>query len=106
MQNPIPRGPDHLYCPHWRKKMAAVCHTCPLWTEISGTNPQTGEVVRNWNCALAHMPMLVIETSRAARSGAAATENFRNEVIKRAPPSQQPNPKLAHAGTEKALTVQ
>jgi hypothetical protein len=33
-------------------------------------------------CAIASMPMLQIEVAKQARSGAAATESFRNEVVR------------------------
>jgi len=78
----IPRGPDHLYCPQWRKKMSAVCHICPWWVHVRGANPNTGESVDQWNCAITWGPMLAIEVAQQAKQGAAATESFRNEVVK------------------------
>ena len=30
----IPRGPDNLFCPDWKKPMSKVCHTCPLWMKL------------------------------------------------------------------------
>ncbi len=33
----------------------------------------------NYDCSIAWMPIMQIETTQAARSGAAATESFRNE---------------------------
>lgn len=82
----IPRGPDHLICPLHKKTMESVCHTCPLWTQLRGHNPNTGEDIDQWNCALAQLPLLLVETAMQVRQGAAATESFRNEVIRRAPP--------------------
>ena len=55
-----------------------------MWTQIRGLNPNTGEAVDQWNCAVAHLPLLMIETSQQVRQGAAATESFRNEVARRA----------------------
>jgi hypothetical protein len=83
----IPRGPDHLYCPHWRKKMSAVCHTCPWWVQLRGSHPGTGKEIDEWNCAVAFGPALMINVAKEARQGAAATESFRNGLIKRIDPA-------------------
>lgn len=80
----IPRGPDHLYCPQWRKKMSAVCHTCPLWVQLRGTDRNTGKEVDEWRCSLAAMPMLLIENTQIAREHGAATESLRNELVRTA----------------------
>lgn len=87
-----PLGPSDKFCPLWRKKMSAVCHTCPLWTCVRGMNPNTGEQIDRWDCGLAHLPLLQIETSQQVRQAGAATESFRNEVVKRA------DRRIAHNG--------
>ena len=78
----IPRAAKGRMCPFFKADMSKTCHTCALWTQIRGKHPQTGELLDEWNCAFAIMPVLMLETSRQARSGAAATESFRNEVLK------------------------
>jgi hypothetical protein len=78
----IPRGPEHLYCPYWRKKMSAVCHTCPQWVQLRGANPNTGEPIDRWDCAQALLPLLLLETAQQVRQGGAATESFRNEMVR------------------------
>ena len=80
----VPMGPENLVCPFHKKAMSTVCHKCPLWTCLRGANPQTGEDVDRWDCAVAQLPLLMIETSQQVRQGAAATESFRNEVARRA----------------------
>jgi hypothetical protein len=77
----IPLGPPDLYCPLWRKPMVKVCHTCPWWQHVRGTNPNTGAEVDRWDCAIAFMPLLQVEVASQARQGAAATESFRNEMV-------------------------
>ena len=57
---------------------------CAWFTQLRGTHPQTGKEIDEWMCAVASLPMLQIEVAKQARSGAAATESFRNEVVKRA----------------------
>lgn len=47
-----------------------------------GENPQSGEVINNWQCAINAIPMLQIETSRATRQNHAATVEVREEVSK------------------------
>jgi hypothetical protein len=54
---------------------------CPWYVRVSGTNPNTGEDIDSWNCAIAWMPMLQINVANEARKGVAATESFRNEVV-------------------------
>jgi hypothetical protein len=94
MRAQIPHGPDHLYCPLWRKPMSKCCHTCPWWQQVRGVNPNTGAEVDRWDCAIAFMPLLQMEVASQARQGAAATESFRNEMValahdRRAPPQLQ-----------------
>ena len=84
MNKQIPRGDEDRFCPLWRKAMSKVCHTCPWWVCVSGQNPQTGQRIDRWECAIAMMPILQVETAQQVRQGAAATESFRNEVVKRA----------------------
>lgn len=62
--------------------MKRVCHKCPLWRQIRGRNPNTGQEIDEWNCSLAWLPTLLIEVAQQSRSGAAATEGFRNEMVK------------------------
>lgn len=78
----IPRGPEHLICPLRKKSMAKVCATCPWWTQVRGKNPNTGEDIDRWDCSLAFLPMLLIETAQQARQTGAATESMRNEMVR------------------------
>jgi hypothetical protein len=49
---------------------------------VRGTNPNTGKEVDEWACAIAWMPMLMIENSQQQRQTGAAVESFRNEMVK------------------------
>jgi hypothetical protein len=61
-----------------------------MWTQIRGKNPQTGEDIDEWNCSMSMLPMLLMENAKQARSGAAATESLRNEIVMRVgPPRMQ-----------------
>ena len=85
MQRPL--GPKDMYCPTWKKPMVKVCHTCPLWKPVEFINPQTGVRDDRWDCALAWIPGLLLEAAQQSRQGAAATESFRNDLIKRVDPA-------------------
>lgn len=52
-------------------------------------NPNTGKEVDEWGCAIAWLPVLMIENSQQQRSTGAAVESFRNEMVKANEASQQ-----------------
>lgn len=54
---------------------------CRFWVTVLGQNPQTGETVNNGDCAIAWMPMLLIENSKVNRETGAAVESLRNENV-------------------------
>ena len=76
-------GPKGLICPMHRKSMRDVCETCPLWRRLYGRDPQTGDLIDEWNCTLAWLPNLLIENAKESRETAAAVESFRNETVAR-----------------------
>lgn len=53
---------------------------CVWFTKIVGTNPNTGESVDDYGCAVSWLPMLLIENAQQSRQAGAAVESFRNEV--------------------------
>ena len=55
---------------------------CAWFIKVRGNNPNTGAEVDEWACAIAWMPMLMIENSQQQRSTGAAVESFRNEMVK------------------------
>ena len=64
-------------------------HRCMWFQTLAGTNPNTGEQVDEKNCAIAWLPMLLIENSMQQRSTSAAVESFRNETVQANQTSQQ-----------------
>jgi hypothetical protein len=44
--------------------------------------PKHGAEVDDWGCAMAWMPVLMIDNSQQQRSTGAAVESFRNEMVK------------------------
>jgi len=75
------------YCPLIKKDCIGL--QCSWFTQIRGVNPNTGEPVDEWGCAITWMPMLLIENSQQQRSTGAAVESFRNEVVKGNQENQQ-----------------
>ena len=69
---------------HWCPLIGEECMKlkCEWFTQMRGTNPQTGEEVDEWGCAVTWLPMLLIENSQQQRQTGAAVESFRNETIK------------------------
>lgn len=68
------------FCPLIKKDCVQL--KCAWFTLLRGTNPNTGKEVDEWMCAITALPMLQIEVAKEARQGAAATESFRNEMVK------------------------
>lgn len=67
------------FCPLIKKDCIAL--QCSWFIQVRGTNPQSGAEVDEWACSIAWLPMLLINTAKEARQGAAATENFRNQMV-------------------------
>jgi len=68
------------FCPLISKK--CIQNKCKFWTQLRGAHPQTGNPVDEWDCAISWLPILLIETSKEVRQDAAATESFRNEMVR------------------------
>lgn len=55
---------------------------CAWFMKVVGKNPNTGQEVDEWGCAISWLPILMIENSQQQRSTGAAVESFRNEMVK------------------------
>lgn len=55
---------------------------CPWYVKMSGKNPQSEELLDEYRCAVAWMPLLMTEHSLFERQTGAAIESFRNEMVK------------------------
>ena len=77
---------------------------CSWFTQLRGTNPNTGSEVDEWGCAVTWLPMLLIENSQQQRSTGAAVESFRNEMLQANEQSQRVF--LAAAGLEKTTMLE
>lgn len=68
------------FCPLLKKDCVGL--QCSWFTQVRGTNPNTGKEVDEWACAIAWLPVLLIENSQQQRQTGAAVESFRNEMVK------------------------
>ncbi len=68
------------YCPLIKKDCIGL--QCAWFTRVQGYDTNTGNQVDEYQCAIAWMPMLLIENSGQQRSTGAAVESFRNEMVK------------------------
>lgn len=62
---------------------------CAWFMKVSGKNPQSDEIIEDWGCAVAWLPLMMIENSQQQRQTGAAVESFRNEMVKANEFSQQ-----------------
>jgi hypothetical protein len=54
---------------------------CRFWVHVMGRDPQTDKDVNMGDCAIAWMPVLMIENSKVNRETGAAVESMRNESV-------------------------
>lgn len=86
------------YCPLIKKD--CIENKCQWFCQVRGMNPNTGEPVDEWQCAVNLIPILLIENSQQQRSTGAAVESFRNETVKQ---SETLNQVLVHAINQQAM---
>ena len=68
------------YCPLIKKDCIQM--QCSWFTQVRGHNPNTGKEVDEWACAIAWLPIMLIENSQQQRQTGAAVESFRNEMVR------------------------
>ena len=78
-----------------------VLYRCPWYVQVRGVNVNTGQETDSWGCAIGWLPMLMINTANESRKGAAATESFRNEMMKHSEKTQQVLLVAAHMANRK-----
>lgn len=57
-------------------------HKCDWYIQIMGSNPNTGQELNQWGCAVTFIPVLLIENSQQQRQTGKAIESFRNEMVR------------------------
>jgi hypothetical protein len=55
---------------------------CAWFVQMKGNNPNDGKEVDEYACAVAWLPILLVENAMQSRQSGAAIESFRNEMVK------------------------
>lgn len=55
---------------------------CAWFCQMRGSDPNSGKEVDDYACAVAWLPMLLVENAGMSRQTGAAVESFRNEMVK------------------------
>lgn len=56
---------------------------CAWFTQVRGVNPNTGQEVEEWGCAMAWLPIMLMENSHQQKITGAAVDHMRNEIVNR-----------------------
>ena len=67
-------------CPLWRAKCKE--HKCRWYLQIMGVNPNDGQPVNKFGCAIEFLPMLLIENSQQTRQAGASIDRFNNDMMR------------------------
>ena len=67
-------------CPLLKKP--CMEHECAWYMSLLGSNPQTGQEIKEWGCAMTYSVVTNIETTQQTRQAGAAIESFRNEMVR------------------------
>lgn len=95
------------FCPLIKKSCVGL--ECAWFTRVQGYDTNTGNQVDDYQCAIAWMPMLMIENSGQQRQTGAAVESFRNEMVKANETSQKvllASLSLSQSKTEQSLSIE
>jgi hypothetical protein len=75
-------------CPLIQKK--CMEHDCHFYTHLVGMNPQSGQPTDEWGCAVAWLPLLLVENAEMSRKVAASVDRNNNTFFAALPlPLQQ-----------------
>lgn len=66
-------------------KEPCIEHKCKFYIHLLGNDPQvSNKTIDSWDCAIAWMPILLIENAAQGRQAGAAIESFRNVLSNKA----------------------
>ena len=55
---------------------------CKWWRLLRGTNPQSGEEIDEYDCAIPMLLVMACENAKETRQTAASIDSFRNVMVK------------------------
>lgn len=74
-QQTAPNCPLHKFKP-------CKQYDCAWYTQVRGKDPQSEKEIDEYGCAIAWLPILLIENAQQSRQTGAAVESFRNEATR------------------------
>ena len=75
-------GEPDMTCPYRGGRLCAkVCPTCVMQIELLGKNPNTGEDMARWDCALRVQHVLTVEGNLYTMGVRSAVDDMKNEVV-------------------------
>jgi hypothetical protein len=80
------------FCPLLQKDCIGL--QCAWITQVRGTNPNTGEEVDEWKCAVQWLPILILENAQQQRMTNATVQCFRNEYAQTSQETDKKNKSL------------
>ena len=69
---------DGEFCPLVRGE--CVRHKCAFFTKLVGLDPQTGQHIDRFGCAVAWIPTLLVENSQQQRQTASEVSKVANQI--------------------------
>lgn len=71
---------DRIEAPSDRHPKGRIVR-CAWYTRVQGRNPETQEIQDSWGCAMAFLPILLVDNTVAMGRVQTATESGRNETV-------------------------
>jgi hypothetical protein len=62
---------------------------CAWFVKLAGTDPNTGKQIDEFGCAVAWLPIMLIENAQQSRQTGSAVESFRNEMVRQSEQSHE-----------------
>jgi hypothetical protein len=91
------------FCPLIKKDCVQL--QCNWFIQVRGKDMNTGKDVDEWGCSIAWLPHLLIENAGQTRQTAAATESFRNEMVKATENTVRAMIEIANSNKEEKKTM-
>ena len=69
-----------------KSQQECIKHDCEFYTHLQGMNPQTGQPMDQFGCAVSWLPVLMVENAGEARKVAAEINKHTNVFVQALPP--------------------
>ena len=80
MRDSKPINNSGMECPFHKRSVVKVCHRCEFYDRIIGINPQSGEHVDKWMCAVNRLVFMSLESVKTQRETDSTMQEWRNEL--------------------------